>query len=119
SAFAPLQHRRLTAANCSDTLNTGADNCRRTLISGEEKMRVALIPFCLVTLLCLSAMACQNKSASSQNGAQNSGSAGQSAKPDETRDAHSYSNPEQVRVRHVDLDLEALFDRKVLKGTST
>lgn len=37
----------------------------------------------------------------------------------QTGDAHSYSNPEQVRVRHVDLDLEVLFDRKVLKGSST
>ncbi|HEX2491010.1 MAG TPA: M1 family aminopeptidase/hydrolase, partial [Blastocatellia bacterium] len=41
------------------------------------------------------------------------------AKTDNARDAHSYSNPEQVRVRHVDLDLDVLFDRKVLKGAST
>src|SRR5262245_30572518 len=38
---------------------------------------------------------------------------------DAARDAHSYSNPEQIRVRHVDLDLQVLFDRKVLKGTVT
>ena len=38
---------------------------------------------------------------------------------DAARDPHSYSNPEQVRVRHVDLDLEVLFDRKVLKGAAT
>ena len=41
------------------------------------------------------------------------------AKTNNARDAHSYSNPEQVRVRHVDLDLDVLFDRKVLKGAST
>ncbi|HZS06321.1 MAG TPA: M1 family metallopeptidase [Blastocatellia bacterium] len=82
-------------------------------------MRVALIPVCFVTLLCLSAMACQSKSTSSQNGSQNSQSADRNAKPDETRDVHSYSNPEQIRVRHVDLDLEVLFDRRALKGTST
>jgi leukotriene-A4 hydrolase len=41
------------------------------------------------------------------------------SKAGETRDVHSYANPDQVRVRHVDLDLEVLFDRKTLKGTST
>ncbi|MGH9400038.1 MAG: M1 family metallopeptidase [Thermoanaerobaculia bacterium] len=35
-----------------------------------------------------------------------------------TSDAHSYSNPHEVRVTHVDLDLEAHFDRKVLQGTA-
>ena len=35
------------------------------------------------------------------------------------RDIHSYSNPAQIKVTHLDLDLEVLFDRKVLKGTST
>lgn len=36
----------------------------------------------------------------------------------ERRDVHSYANPEQVRVKHVDLDLKVLFDRKILKGTA-
>src|ERR1700682_2473269 len=35
------------------------------------------------------------------------------------RDLHSYSNPEQIRVRHLDLDCDVLFDRKILKGTAT
>jgi leukotriene-A4 hydrolase len=35
------------------------------------------------------------------------------------RDIHSYSNPEQIRVRHLDLDCEVLFDQKILKGTAT
>src|SRR2546423_239098 len=35
------------------------------------------------------------------------------------RDIHSYSNPEQLRVHHLDLDCEVLFDRKILKATAT
>jgi leukotriene-A4 hydrolase len=34
-------------------------------------------------------------------------------------DVHSYSNPHQVRVRHVALDLTVDFNRKVLAGTAT
>jgi leukotriene A-4 hydrolase/aminopeptidase len=34
-------------------------------------------------------------------------------------DFHSYSNPQTVRVRHVDLDWNVLFDKKVLQGTAT
>ncbi|HLL75612.1 MAG TPA: M1 family metallopeptidase [Pyrinomonadaceae bacterium] len=34
-------------------------------------------------------------------------------------DVHSYSNPSEVRVRHVDLDWDVLFDQKILKGSST
>jgi leukotriene A-4 hydrolase/aminopeptidase len=37
---------------------------------------------------------------------------------EESRDYHSYSNPEQVRVKHVDLDWDVLFDQKILKGTA-
>ena len=35
------------------------------------------------------------------------------------RDIHSYSNPEQIRVRQLDLDCEVLFDQKILKGVAT
>ncbi len=34
-------------------------------------------------------------------------------------DFHSYSNPQTIRVRHVDLDWNILFDRKILQGTAT
>ncbi len=34
------------------------------------------------------------------------------------RDPHSYSNPNQVRVRHLDLDLEVSFQNKTLQGTA-
>ncbi|HKQ80495.1 MAG TPA: M1 family metallopeptidase [Blastocatellia bacterium] len=45
--------------------------------------------------------------------------AGQTTPITTAQDAHSYANPEQARVGHVDLDLEVLFNRKVLKGVST
>jgi leukotriene-A4 hydrolase len=35
------------------------------------------------------------------------------------QDYHSYANPSAVRVRHVDLDWDVLFDQKILKGTAT
>ena len=34
-------------------------------------------------------------------------------------DAHSYSNPQAVKVTHVDLDWNVLFDKKILRGTAT
>jgi len=34
------------------------------------------------------------------------------------QDFHSYANPAAVRVRHLDLDWEVLFDQKILKGTA-
>ncbi|HVE66802.1 MAG TPA: M1 family aminopeptidase/hydrolase, partial [Thermoanaerobaculia bacterium] len=34
------------------------------------------------------------------------------------KDVHSYSNPAEIRVRHVDLDWDVLFDRKILRGTA-
>ncbi|HYE75031.1 MAG TPA: hypothetical protein VEF04_16940, partial [Blastocatellia bacterium] len=34
------------------------------------------------------------------------------------RDIHSYAKPEQVKVKHLDLDLEVLFDQKKLKGSA-
>jgi leukotriene-A4 hydrolase len=34
------------------------------------------------------------------------------------QDFHSYANPTAVRVRHLDLDWDVLFDQKILKGTA-
>src|SRR4051812_46755678 len=34
-------------------------------------------------------------------------------------DVHSWSRPDQVRVRHIDLDLDIRFDRKILEGSAT
>lgn len=68
---------------------------------------------CLIALG-LFAMACQNSPTEKTNPP-----AAQTSQLTEARDVHSYANPEQVRVKHVDLNLDVLFDRKVLKGTST
>jgi leukotriene A-4 hydrolase/aminopeptidase len=35
------------------------------------------------------------------------------------QDFHSYANPAAVRVKHVDLDWDVLFDQKILKGSAT
>ncbi len=34
-------------------------------------------------------------------------------------DVHSYANPQQVRVTHVDLDWNVLFDKKQIQGSAT
>lgn len=34
-------------------------------------------------------------------------------------DFHSYSNPQEVKVSHIDLDWNVLFDKKILQGTAT
>ncbi|HEX8248058.1 MAG TPA: M1 family metallopeptidase [Pyrinomonadaceae bacterium] len=34
------------------------------------------------------------------------------------KDVHSYSNPQQVRVSHVDLNWNVVFDKKILQGTA-
>ena len=34
-------------------------------------------------------------------------------------DIHSASRPDQTRVRHIDLDLDVRFDRKILEGSAT
>jgi leukotriene-A4 hydrolase len=62
-------------------------------------------------LVLLFAMACSESHGKASNVA--AASAGGS------RDAHSYSNPQDVRVTHVELDLDVLFDRKALQGTAT
>ncbi len=79
-------------------------------------MKVTRSLVCFVILLGLIVMASQNSSTNEAKGLRPADAA---AKTDDARDAHSYSNPEEVRVRHVYLDLEVLFDRKVLKGLST
>ncbi len=39
--------------------------------------------------------------------------------PDSSNDPHSYSNPERVKVRHLDLDLQVSFEKKTLEGSAT
>lgn len=38
---------------------------------------------------------------------------------DFSKDYHSFANPEQIKVQHLDLDLTANFDQKVLMGHAT
>src|SRR5260370_22592334 len=38
--------------------------------------------------------------------------------PAQEKDFHSFSNPEQIRVRHIDLDLTVLFEEKTLHGVA-
>jgi leukotriene A-4 hydrolase/aminopeptidase len=80
------------------------------------KMKVTRSLICLVILFGLFVMACRNSSSDNAKGLHPTDVA---AKSNGAHDAHSYSNPEQVRVRHVAINLTVLFDRKVLNGTST
>lgn len=36
----------------------------------------------------------------------------------ETQDNYSYSEPDRIRIKNLDLDLEVLFDKRILKGTA-
>ena len=38
--------------------------------------------------------------------------------PPVARDIHSWSNPAEVRVRHVNLDLEVVFEQQTIRGTA-
>ncbi len=78
-------------------------------------MKVTRSLICFAILLGLFVMACRNSSTDDAKGLRPADAA---AKSNGAHDAHSYSNPEDVRVRHVDIDLDVLFDRKVLKGAS-
>src|SRR5215510_294986 len=80
-------------------------------------IKLLLIGFGIFPLVFLAA--CASNSNAPLTNAGNSTVAGKGSSSGASRDAHSYSNPEQVRVRHVHLDLEVLFERKVLKGAST
>src|SRR5262245_48176915 len=79
-------------------------------------MKVTRFLICFTILLGLFVMACWNSSTDGVKGLQPAYAA---AITDNASDAHSYSNPQEVRVRHVHLSLDVLFDRKVLKGSST
>ena len=35
-----------------------------------------------------------------------------------TYDVHSYSEPDKVHIRHIDLDLEPSFERRTLEGSA-
>jgi leukotriene-A4 hydrolase len=76
-------------------------------------MKTRLLLFALLFSLTLSLAACSrpgdNVSAPSQPAA---------ASTENVRDVHSYSNPDRVKVKHIDLDWEVFFDQKKLKGVA-
>ena len=39
--------------------------------------------------------------------------------PDSDKDPHSYSNPKEVKVRHIELELQVSFEKKTLEGSAT
>lgn len=48
---------------------------------------------------------------------ENQGPAFPDLQPHAAQDFHSYSNPHQIRVNHLDLELHVFFDQRVLQGT--
>src|SRR5215467_12382538 len=109
-----FRRKRLASRNGSASNPCGLKAGLRTDFL-RSKMKVTRSLICLTILLGLFVMACRTSSTDGAKGLRPDAA----AKTENARDAHSYSNPEQVRVRHVDLDLNVLFDRKVLKGSST
>jgi len=70
----------------------------------------------LFCILLLAASACRNEQPSTATQAPPQQQAATSAAQ---RDPHSYSNPDQVRVEHIALDLGVDFAKKQLSGTAT
>lgn len=66
----------------------------------KNKFQILLLIFAFIFML-------ETKEFSAQNGA------------DKAADVHSYSNPQETVVKHVDLDWNVLFDKKILQGTAT
>jgi leukotriene A-4 hydrolase/aminopeptidase len=69
----------------------------------------------LTLILILAAAACRNEQPSTATQAPPSQPSTSAAQ----RDPHSYSNPDQVRVEHIALDLAVNFAQKQLAGTAT
>jgi leukotriene A-4 hydrolase/aminopeptidase len=75
-------------------------------------MKSSHVRFYLVVITFVFTMSCQQNPVTPPESAK-------SAPADTARDAHSYANPDQVRVKHVALDLAVLFDRRALQGRAT
>lgn len=75
-------------------------------------MKKPLVVFLIVSSLFV--MSCQNTSTEKTNPP-----SAQAVQLVEATDVHSQSNPKEIRVKHVDLNLDVLFDRKALKGSAT
>jgi leukotriene-A4 hydrolase len=68
---------------------------------------------CLLMLTVFLAVACQPAANPKSNEMQKTNEPSA-----EKRDVHSYGHPERVRVKHVDLNLQIQFDRKVMLGNA-
>ncbi|HLN93447.1 MAG TPA: leukotriene A4 hydrolase C-terminal domain-containing protein, partial [Thermoanaerobaculia bacterium] len=64
--------------------------------------------------MCLAAVGCGGPSATPAPAATPSATAATRT----SRDGHSYGNPEEIRVRHANLDWDVLFERKILRGSA-
>ena len=67
-----------------------------------------------LAIVITSAMACDRPASDSPSSA----SSGEMPQP-VARDLHSYGNPGEVVVRHLDLEWDVRFDRRALDGTAT
>jgi leukotriene-A4 hydrolase len=63
-----------------------------------------IIAFCIALLVCVGVSVAQKSNNMNQKFVE---------------DIHSFSNPKETVVRHIDLDWEVLFDKKILRGTAT
>jgi leukotriene-A4 hydrolase len=73
------------------------------------------------TLICAAALAgivSLQTTGKAQQKMQNNNEKKSSSAPQLTTDVHSYSNPNAVRVTHIDLDWTVSFDQKILQGTA-
>ena len=78
--------------------------------SRSFNLLICVIFFIVIT----SAMACDRPASDSPSSA----SSGEMPQP-VARDLHSYGNPGEVVVRHLDLEWDVRFDRRALDGTAT
>jgi leukotriene A-4 hydrolase/aminopeptidase len=75
--------------------------------------------FAAVTLISLAAAGCRQQSGGPGSSAAVTTPAPRAAaQASAAHDDHSYSNPDEIRVRHADLDWDVLFDRRILRGSA-
>jgi leukotriene-A4 hydrolase len=86
--------------------------------------KVALLVNCFLVFCLGISIISNSKNSAGEFEAKNSTSpnvsshAVQNSRQHAVEDFHSYANPRDVRVRHLDLDWDVLFDQKILKGTA-
>lgn len=71
----------------------------------------------LLIFFCISCGSVENKESSSSKEAETTTS--KSAMKDFVRDVHSFAKPEEAAIKHLNLDVEVDFDKKIIKGSAT